>query len=263
MVIYLSAPPLYLLLDRFVPSNNIRLLLDILKRGTVLLVVSYSFLGTAILAGLAKGGQTILGIVLDVDTYLRTTPIEATPRAKIFERYISTLRYLNDPTQGYDSIVIVAHSLGALISGDLLHYVHAKNLERLEVPTRLLTVGNPSRQLLNRFFPYLYDWVRPDPDNGLSPLPPPTSVEEKPIAIDREKRPHPERLGLAHWVNAYRSGDYVGRALWLDEWFWRTNQDGQDGLKVLTFFVPKTICGQRSALVQALILTTWTIPRER
>ncbi|MGF7179073.1 hypothetical protein [Tunturiibacter psychrotolerans] len=61
------------------------------------------------------------GIVLDVDTYLRDTPREAPPRARIFERYMSTIRYIarfrDAEGQGYDEIVIVAHSLGALISG--------------------------------------------------------------------------------------------------------------------------------------------------
>jgi hypothetical protein len=29
-------------------------------------------------------------------------------------------------------------------------------------------------------------------------------------------------LGVEQWSNAYRSGDYVGRGLWQDEWFRRT-----------------------------------------
>ena len=157
------APVLYLLLDRWLPVDDtfIRPTLGLLKNGTKLLVVSYAFLGTAILAALAKGGQTVLGIILDVDTYLRTSPVDATPRAKIFERYMSTLRYVSDPAQNYDSIVIVAHSLGALISGDLLHYIQAK-VEKLETPVLSASDGKSTRQLLNRFFPYLYDWVKPE-----------------------------------------------------------------------------------------------------
>ena len=34
--------------------------------------------------------------------------------------------------------------------------------------------------------------------------------------------PDPAELGLTAWVNAYRSGDYVGRSLWLTEWYRRT-----------------------------------------
>jgi hypothetical protein len=114
--------------------------------------------------GLARSGGVVLGIVLDVDTYLRDTPREALPRARIFERYMSTLRYIDtfvDPAhdRGYDEIVIIAHSL---ISCDLLHFLQSRYSleEKICTPIKLLTMGNPARQLLNRFFPYLYDWVR-------------------------------------------------------------------------------------------------------
>lgn len=198
----------------------------------------------AIMAALVHNGSEILRIILDVDTYLRTGPIEQTPRAKIFERYVSLLRYVaqyqfSDGTS-YDSIVIVAHSLGSLISGDLLNLLqHQKNdpgLRRLgfgpdkeqnKIPIRLFTMGNPTRQLLNRFFPYLYDWVRQSPDNGarqlIAPLEkPPSKLEEE----AEELFPHPIDLGVEEWVNAYRAGDYVGRSLWLTEWYRRT--DGGD-----------------------------------
>jgi len=87
------------------------------------------------------------------------------------------------------------------------------------IPITLLTMGSPIRQLLNRFFPFLYDWVREAPDNGLRPLPgcaPPTP------AIEANALPDPAELGVTKWVNLYRSGDYVGRSLWLDEWYRRT-----------------------------------------
>jgi hypothetical protein len=96
-------------------------------------MVSNTLIGFALLAAIAKGAQTVLATVLDVDTYLRTSPIYATPRATIFERYVSTLRYLRTyrgddaENKGYDSIVIVAHSLGALISADLLYYLQSGN----------------------------------------------------------------------------------------------------------------------------------------
>jgi hypothetical protein len=199
---------------------------------------------TAILAALVHYSSPVLRVILDVDTYMRTGPIEGTPRAKIFERYASLLRhiaqYKGADGRGYDRVVIVAHSLGALISGDLLNLLqHQKNdpeLQRLgfwrvqneaTVPIRLFTMGNPVRQLLNRFFPYLYDWVRDDPDNGSKPLQPP--LEKPPARIDAPL-PDPADLGVEKWVSAYRSGDYVGRSLWLTEWYRRTDKRDQDGI---------------------------------
>lgn len=79
----------------------------------------------------------------------------------------------------------MAHSLGALISGDLLNLLqHQKNdrelqplgygpEEKTKIPIRLFTMGNPLRQLLNRFFPNLSDWVQQSPDNGTAQLGPP------------------------------------------------------------------------------------------
>jgi hypothetical protein len=204
------------------------------ERMTLGIVVN-PLVGFALLATIAKGAQTVLATILDVDTYLRTTPIHATPRATIFERYISTLRYVRSyrdaQGRGYDSVVIFAHSLGALISGDLLHYLQsdfgkkewysepAAGPRFTTIPITLMTVGNPARQLLNRSFPYLYDWVRTNPDNGKKPLPAP--LAQGAAAIEDDALPKPEDLGLVHWINAYRSGDYVGRSLWLDEWFYR------------------------------------------
>ncbi len=204
-------------------------------------IVTNTLVGFTLLAALAKGGQTVLATLLDVDTYLRSTPVYATPRATIFERYISTLRYLRsyrEDGHGYDSIVIVAHSLGALISGDLLHYLQSERGKEewrqpgaaepsiskfTSIPITLLTMGNPARQLLNRFFPYLYDWVRPGPDNGKCPLPGPMPfpADPKALGIENAAPPDPAGLGLTCWINAYRSGDYVGRSLWLTEWYHR------------------------------------------
>jgi hypothetical protein len=142
---------------------------------------------------------------------------------------MSTLRYIKEfkdnSGHGYDEIVIVAHSLGALISGDLLHFLRSPySLEaEIGIPIKLLTMGNPARQLLNRFFPYLYDWIKSMPDNGAHPLP--AAQLEAPAFIPDKQLPHPHDLGLTHWVSAYRSGDYVGRSLWLDEWYLRTPHD--------------------------------------
>ena len=146
----------------------------------------------ALLTGVVRYAKPVLGAVLDVDNYLRTSPAEATPRAKIVERYVSLLRYIakyrDDEGRGYDSIVIVAHSLGTLISADLLRYLFSEGDPELialglggpitqgakpTISISFLSMGSPIRQLLNRFFPFLYDWVRNEPDNSLRPLPPP------------------------------------------------------------------------------------------
>jgi hypothetical protein len=197
----------------------------------------------AVIAAIVKYGSPMLGAVLDVDTYLRTSPPDATPRAKIVERYVSTLRYLarhrDADGRGYDSVVIVAHSLGSLISADLLRFLYSDGDPELAafglagdqkpgtISLSLLTMGNPTRQLLNRFIPYLYDWMRDKPDNGLRPLPDP--VLNPPATIPADSLPDPAELGVTKWVNTYRSGDYVGRSLWLDEWYRRTDGTGGDG----------------------------------
>lgn len=190
----------------------------------------------AILASLAKSGSSVLGIILDVDNYLRTSPKERTPRGRIVERYVSLLRYLSDDKQkhgGYDRIVILAHSLGALISGDLLLYLNSQgdpglgqlgmaggdSKNRKKIDLKLFTMGDPLRQFLNRFFPYLYEWVREVPDNTLNHL---GQLNPTPTGTPLDAPPHPDRLGLDLWLNAYRSGDYIGRSIWLDEWYDRS-----------------------------------------
>lgn len=217
---------------------------DVLKKATFWIVTDWIVLiAGALLAAMVKYGSPILSAVLDVDNYLRTEPADATPRAKIFERYVSTLRYIaryrGADGQPYDAVVIVGHSLGTLISADLLRFLHAVGDPELAamglggrekkatIKIKLLTMGSPIRQLLNRFFPYLYDWVRGIPDNGLAPLPHPTS-ESQP-AIPQHALPDPAELGVSKWVNMYRSGDYVGRSLWLTEWYCRTSVKASSG----------------------------------
>ena len=139
--------------------------------------------------------------------------------------------------------MIVAHSLGSLISGDLLNLLNHQKIdpglqrlgfgpkeEKNKIPIRLFTMGNPLRQLLNRFFPYLYDWVREIPDNGVRQLIAP--LEKPPTRLEDEAEkllPDPVDLGVKEWVNAYRAGDYVGRSLWLTEWYRRTDGDAGSG----------------------------------
>jgi hypothetical protein len=193
----------------------------------------------AILASLAKSGSSVLGVILDVDNYLRTSPKERTPRARIVERYVSLLRYLSDDKQkhgGYDRIVILAHSLGAVISGDLLLYLNSQgdpslgqlgmaggdSKNRKKIDLKLFTMGDPLRQFLNRFFPYLYEWVRGVPDNTRDHL---GQLDPTPAGTPLDAPPHPGRLGADLWINAYRSGDYIGRSIWLNEWYDRSTAD--------------------------------------
>lgn len=206
--------------------------IHILDGAAAVLVTS----GTAITALIYRYGLAPLDILLDVDTYLRTSPLENAPRARIAERYVSLLRYIcnrkdEDGEYYYHSVVIAAHSLGALISADLLSYLKRERdpeLERLgfgdkangAMPLRLLSFGNPLRQLLNRFFPHLYWWVREAPDGATTGALPASPV--RPDNLDAATTPNATDLGLELWANAYRSGDFVGRSLWLDTWMQRT-----------------------------------------
>lgn len=205
----------------------------------------FALSGAAILALILKYGKTPLDIILDVDNYLRTSPLDDTPRARIAERYISLLRYIAaqkrvDGTPFYDSIVIGAHSLGALISADLLMFLSREGDPDLaalglapgpqpsqrSIPISLLTFGNPLRQLLNRFFPHLYWWVKDEPDNSVRPLPPGAAVAKD---VTYLATPDPSRLAVARWFNLYRSGDFIGRPVWLNNWYNRTESGPECG----------------------------------
>jgi hypothetical protein len=170
------------------------------------------------LSRVGLGLRPVLGIAVDVDNYLRELPRDRTPRARMAERYTSLLRYVcrwrakpEDPASGYDALVIVAHSQGTVITVDLLRYLRyiteqnaalEPRLDRLRedaehaLPIHLLTMGSPVRQLYALRFPHLYEWVGYDDASGPS------------IAT---------MLGVKSWRNAFRSADYVGRAIWLDD----------------------------------------------
>jgi len=183
-----------------------------------------------------KSASTALDTILDVDNYLRTSPATDTPRARVVERCVGLLNFLH--RQGYNRIVIVAHSLGSLITADLLRFLNHGRMPSLSnyafagrgsgsIPIRLFTMGSPLRQLLNQFFPNLYHYVRQVPDHcGEAPRP---SVPVPPGMIPDTASPNVTDLGISVWANAYRSGDYVGRSLWLDAWMKRTNDGDQAG----------------------------------
>jgi len=150
-----------------------------------------------------------LDAALDVDNHFREFPRHAIPRVMIFERYVAVLEHVL--AQGYDRIVIVAHSQGTVITADLLRYLQRRH--RLQPAggaqdrlvhlgaqlgaknIRLLTAGSPLRQLYALRFPCQYGWVLDDPGVNAGP--------------------DPRRdLGVASWVNVWGAGDYVGRWLW-------------------------------------------------
>jgi hypothetical protein len=144
-------------------------------------------------------GRLRVGIdaVLDVDNYFRDPPNRQPPRARIYSRYASLLAYLRD--RGYARIVVVAHSQGTVMSADLLRYLHVqRRLSSVvgDIPIALVTVGSPLRDLYAAHFPLLYRWIRSSAAGFATAAP---------SAAD---------IGAVEWVNACRSGDYVGRFLW-------------------------------------------------
>ena len=147
-----------------------------------------------------------LDVALDVDNHFREFPRTGIPRARIFSRYAALLRHV--AAQGYERIVIVSHSQGTVITAELLRFLssaeghapvaeHGPELEGKELPPiRLLTLGCPLRQLYAARFPTLYHWV----------------IERRGTVVG----PRAFDVGVARWVNAFCSGDYVGRWLWSD-----------------------------------------------
>jgi len=141
--------------------------------------------------------RVAIDAVLDIDNYFADPPNRRPPRARIFSRYASLLAYLR--AAGYARIVIVAHSQGTVISADLLRHLHAQGrLRELVGAMRLslVTVGSPLRDLYAERFPLLYRWMG----------------AREPVFANAG--PAAAALGAAEWVNACRSGDYVGRFIW-------------------------------------------------
>jgi hypothetical protein len=141
--------------------------------------------------------RVAIDAVLDIDNYFADPPNGQPPRARIYSRYASLLEHLREA--GYARIVIVAHSQGTVISADLLRYLHAQDrLQELTGgrPVALVTVGSPLRDLYAARFPLLYQWMG--------------SRE----AGFENAGPSAAQVGITAWVNACRSGDYVGRFIW-------------------------------------------------
>ena len=146
------------------------------------------------------GARGALDVVIDVDNYLRQHPKNNTPRARIAARFASVFDFLLKPERcghTYDSIVIIAHSQGTVIVADLLRFLklekHPLSSALATKNVALFTMGNPLRQLYSRAFSGLYPWVWP------------------------AGRPTLDDVGVKEWINAYYSGDYVGRFVWEDK----------------------------------------------
>lgn len=165
---------------------------------------------------LSLGIRNIIDVILDVDNYLRLHPKYDNPRARIFSRYSSLLRYLCQETDTqnqpkYDALIVVAHSQGTVITADLLRFIQyekPQGLERLfstsrteKIPVYFFSMGSPLRQLYSVGFPHLYNWVI-------------NYAEDYGTEDKLGNKPKPKNLGLEQWVNTFRSGDYVGRYLW-------------------------------------------------
>jgi len=145
-----------------------------------------------------------LDVALDVDNHFREFPRTNIPRAHIFSRYAALLRHVQ--SQGYDRVVVVAHSQGTVISAEMLRFLASRaqlaptpdDAPLLDgkplPPVSLLTLGCPLRQLYSARFPGLYAWVTARNGNVFGPR-----------ASD---------IGVQRWMNAFCSGDYVGRWLW-------------------------------------------------
>ena len=145
-----------------------------------------------------------LDVAMDVDNHFREFPRTDIPRAHIFSRYAALLEHVR--AKGYERIVIVSHSQGTVISAELLRFLSSREQDaptgadtpRLGnqplPPVSLLTLGCPLRQLYASRFPGLYAWVLAKNGSVFGPR-----------AVD---------IGVQRWMNAFCSGDYVGRWLW-------------------------------------------------
>lgn len=177
-----------------------------------------------VLSRLLPGLRAPLDAALDVDNYMREFPRQGIPRVLIFSRYKALLDAVRQ--RGYDRVVFVSHSQGTVISTELLRYLASEGMQRAQAgrrdrlkkvlncqSVRLLTLGCPLRQLYASRFPALYRWIIDDDQR----------VPDGPQADD---------VGADIWLNAFGSGDYVGR------WLWSAREDGgHDKLrKVLAWF---------------------------
>ena len=154
--------------------------------------------------GTVRGGlerlRTVLDVAYDITNYLRPSRGGGhKPREEMVNRYRAVLHHVLE--QKMDGLVILCHSQGTVLSAACLFGDAAREpaVEPLvgqgigTFPSRvsLMTFGSPLRQIYDERFPHQFDWISgPELDPArLAPL-------------------------TRHWWNIYRSGDYIGRALW-------------------------------------------------
>jgi hypothetical protein len=193
--------------------------------GTVVAGAAIGIVGfSGRLKSLAGGLRPVLRVMLDVDNWLREHPRDSNPTARICGRYASLLRHISawrdHDGNRYDALIVIAHSQGTVITADFLRYVEAERrlagsmaqydpeLEHFgQMPVYFFTMGCPLHQLYGLRFPFLYGWARNDvPREEI----PPGQVPD----IQPADCPRPDHLRVERWINAYRSGDYIGRYLW-------------------------------------------------
>lgn len=147
----------------------------------------------------ARRSSPVLDVLLDVDNHLRVTPpgSHGNSRARIVARAVALLGEIE--RGGYDSVILVSHSQGSALLLDLLRQLDLRRrldpsdraaavIERLRSrELHLLTMGTPVRQLYALRFPHLYGWI---------------------------SQANATNLGVSSWLNFYRTGDFVGRAVW-------------------------------------------------
>ncbi|MGI8605373.1 MAG: hypothetical protein ACR2OZ_20560 [Verrucomicrobiales bacterium] len=192
---------------------------------------------------MALGFRNALDVGLDALNWLRPSPRQATPRARIVTRLSAMLHHLqrwkNPVTgRGYDAVVILAHSQGSMIAIETLRFWKRRAASRQpggaersqplsryfshgddSLPISLFTMGNPLRQLYLQRFPHLYYWAgtpvthaRVSTGDAPEKNQPNNAGEADPAG--ETPIPNLDDAGLCRWWNAYRSGDYVGRDMW-------------------------------------------------
>jgi len=80
-----------------------------------------------LLSRYVPGLRAPLDVALDIDSHFREFPRQGIPRSRIFSRYAALLRHVE--SQGYERIVIVAHSQGTVLTAELLRYLSARGAD--------------------------------------------------------------------------------------------------------------------------------------
>ncbi len=175
---------------------------------TTSVLVGVRLLGINPLGGSGGGARgalerlrTGLDVAFDITNYLRPARDgREAPRDRMIRRYRAVLGHaLADHPDG---LVVLCHSQGTILTiaclfGDANREPAVAPIDGGAIaggfPPRvsLMTFGSPLRQVYDERFPRQFDWLQ-DPNLAPARLAPLTR----------------------HWWNIYRSGDYIGRALW-------------------------------------------------